>query len=103
MKKSLPIVTDPKELSKVTKEEWREYTKTVWQIATRPTTSIPPFSRLKSRHGSRSYSASMGSLFWTHLLVLGPRQKRLFRLVGTSSASIRTRFISTSFERTAEA
>jgi site-specific DNA-methyltransferase (adenine-specific) len=26
-------VTDPKELSKVTKEEWREYTKTVWQIA----------------------------------------------------------------------
>ena len=33
MKKSMPILTDPKELSKVTKEEWREYTKTVWQIA----------------------------------------------------------------------
>jgi site-specific DNA-methyltransferase (adenine-specific) len=33
MKKSMPIVTDPKELSKVTKDEWREYTKTVWQIA----------------------------------------------------------------------
>jgi DNA modification methylase len=31
MKRS--AVTDPKELSKVTKEEWREYTKTVWQIA----------------------------------------------------------------------
>ena len=28
-----PKAVDPKELSKVTKEEWREYTKTVWQIA----------------------------------------------------------------------
>ena len=28
-----PAIIDPKELSKVTKEEWREYTKTVWQIA----------------------------------------------------------------------
>lgn len=28
-----PKTCDPKELSKVTKEEWREYTKTVWQIA----------------------------------------------------------------------
>ncbi len=31
MKKS--TVTEHKELSKVTKEEWREYTKTVWRIA----------------------------------------------------------------------
>lgn len=32
-KTSVPAVTDSKELSKLTKEEWREYTKTVWQIA----------------------------------------------------------------------
>lgn len=30
---SLPIPPEAKELSKLTKEEWREYTKTVWHIA----------------------------------------------------------------------
>ncbi len=29
----LDITTEQKELSRVTKEEWREYTKTVWHIA----------------------------------------------------------------------
>ena len=96
MKKSIPIVTDPKELSKVTKEEWREYTKDcLADCKYVPTTSIPPsFSRLKSQLDSRSYSASTARLFWTRLPARGPRQKRPFHLAGTSSASIRTRFIS---------
>ena len=39
-----PTIAEVRELSRLTKEEWREYTKTVWQIANVTHTSHPaPF------------------------------------------------------------